>query len=486
MATPGVMIRFRDKVSSIDEHNKVLAQNGSVLWGLWLKAFENKNEILKQLNKRKVDRIYIADTSSKAKPSIYVCDVKRVVAEASDVDDNLIPEYYRGRKSEVPIWFELASKIGAIDADKKLVDLLGVPTIYLLDYDAHGNIINAAPQRRYDLQMNDKARWALLLSDIHLGDDHAFRYPILKTKTDLSPQRTLAEVLREDLTSLGAIEEIGCVIISGDILTRGAWTAPHKVEDKQLSGFDLAKLFLEDLSAAVSVDRRHFFMVPGNHDIVRKVADPSQMQEALLHYSHEQGFRTLREEFCDVYKLSPLNYVAHLSLGDKRLILGMLNSAYLNEETKFSEYGYVGDDADKVFEFLEQEDSEKVSKIVVLHHHVLPIYEKEIVSDGKISVTLDAVRLLRRAQEAGVSTIFHGHQHATKRMVFSASSAEMNKRSRDEGRLVTVVAAGSSGAKRDRLPKDETNAYALVDLSPIVPAVRMRRIYSDGRRGEDW
>jgi hypothetical protein len=454
MATPGVMIRFRDKVSSIDEHNKILAQNGSALWGLWLKAFENKNEVLAQLNKGKVDRIYIADTSSKAKPSIYVCDVKRVVAEANDVDENLIPEYYRARKSEVP--------------------------------DANGNIINAAPQRRYDLRISDNARWALLLSDIHLGDDHAFRYTISKAKTDTGPQRTLAEVLREDLTSIGAIEEIGCVIISGDILTRGAWSAPHKVEDKELSGFDLAKLFLEDLSAAVSVDRRHFFMVPGNHDIVRKVADSSQMQEALLHYSHEQGFRALREEFCDIYKLSPLNYVAQLSFGDKRLLLGMLNSAYLNEETKFAEYGYVGDDADKVFEFLEQEDSEKVSKIVVLHHHVLPIYEKEIVADGRISVTLDAVRLLRRAQEAGVSTIFHGHQHATKRMVFSASSAEMNKKSRNEGRLVTVVAAGSSGAKRDRLPKDETNAYALVDLSQIVPAVRMRRIYSDGRRGEDW
>jgi hypothetical protein len=125
---------------------------------------------LAHLNDREIDRIYIADTSSKSNPLIYVCDVKRIITKNADVDESLIPEYYRGRKEEVPIWFELASKIGAIDADKKLAALLGVPTIYFLDYDKNGNIINAAPQRRYDLKnINEKARWALLLSDIHLG-----------------------------------------------------------------------------------------------------------------------------------------------------------------------------------------------------------------------------------------------------------------------------------------------------------------------------
>jgi 3',5'-cyclic AMP phosphodiesterase CpdA len=276
------------------------------------------------------------------------------------------------------------------------------------------------------------------------------------------------------------------VIVSGDIVTKGAWFSPHKIEDEELTGLDLTKRFLDDLSRTVGVDRRHFFMVPGNHDIVRKATDASAVQEALLHYAHEQGFRTLREDFCDVYKLSPLNYVVKLIYGERKLLLGMLNSAYLNEDTKFAEYGYVGDDADKVFDLLE-EGAEGIAKIVVLHHHVLPVYEREVVAtSGKISVTLDAVRLLRRAQEVGVSTIVHGHQHSTKRMVFSANSAEMAREAREGGRLVTIVAAGSSGAKRDRLPADETNAYGLIDLSERVPSVKLRRIFASGRRGEDW
>ena len=101
-------------------------------------------------------------------------------------------------------------------------------------------------------------------------------------------------------------------------------------------------------------------------------------------------------------------------------------------------------------------------------------------------MTLDAARLLRQAQEANVSVVLHGHQHFTKKMTYSSISAEMTRECRDENRSLLVVAAGSSGAKRERLPADETNAYALVDLEAEVPAVTMRRIFSDGRRGESW
>lgn len=249
---------------------KEVYEKGSVLWGLWLKDFEDRNDILARLNSKLIDRIYIADTSSKSKPLIYVCDVKRVVAEGGSVDDSLIPDYYLPRKAEVPIWFELASRIGEINPDKTLIDLLGVPTIYFLEYDSSGSITNAAPQRRYDLKMKESNRWALLLSDVHLGADHAFRYPGEKQKTDTGSQRTLSEVLREDLASLDVLEKIGCVIISGDILTKGAWYISHVVGEQEFTGLQLAKLFLEDLSKTVLVDPRHFLMVPGNHDVVRK------------------------------------------------------------------------------------------------------------------------------------------------------------------------------------------------------------------------
>lgn len=156
MATPSVMLRFRDvDVFSVEEHNKIFKEKGSVLWGLWLKSFENAGEILKRLTAKSVDRIYIANTSRKSNPEIFVCDVKRIISNIADVDDALVPEYYQERKAEVPIWFELASRIAEIDADKRLKALLGVPTIYFLDYDQNSNVINSAPQRQYKLKARD-------------------------------------------------------------------------------------------------------------------------------------------------------------------------------------------------------------------------------------------------------------------------------------------------------------------------------------------
>lgn len=489
MATPSVMLRFRDTdVLSIDAHNKIFKEKGSVLWGLWLKAFEDKDEVIAKLKTVVTDRVYLANTTNKSKPEISICDVKRIITDEAQVDETLIPKYYRKRRDEVPVWFEVVSRIGAIDADQRLKSLLGVPTIYFLDYDKDNNIINTAPPRRYRLNAKAGARWVLLLSDIHLGDDHAFRYPVEKGKSDVNPKRTFSEVLKEDLAALKILDQIGCVIISGDILTKGAWSVTHETGAGQMTGLELAKKVLYDLAKEIGVDPSLFCMVPGNHDIVRKpTGSAPDLQEVLLHYSHESGFRALREEVSNVYKLSPLNYVAQIKYGNKTLLLGLLNSAYLNEATEFAEYGYVGDDADVVFDLLRRETSDAVTKIVVLHHHVLPVYEREVVAaNGKISMTLDAAGLLRQAQEANVAVVLHGHQHSTKRMTYSSASAEMTKECRSSDRSVIIVAAGSSGAKRERLPPDETNAYALIDLRKKNPAITMRRIYSDGRRGEEW
>ena len=399
-----------------------------------------------------------------------------------------VPKYYRSKIDEVPIWFELASRIQKIDADPTLGELLGVPTIYFLDYDQSGNIINSAPQREFRFSAEPDAQFVLHLSDIHLGDDHAFRYPVQADKTDTGSTRTLSDVLVDDLKENGALGKIGCVVISGDIVTKGAWWKKTEIAGQSSSGLELARLFLVDLSKRINVPRNMFFMVPGNHDIVRESqGSASAVQNYLLHYDHERGFRTLREDFCDIYKLSPLNYVARVSFKERTLVLGLLNSAYLNEKAGFSEYGFVGDDADKVFSILGSINARDVVKILVLHHHLLPVYEREFLGvDGKISLTLDAAKLLRQAQEANICIVLHGHEHAVKKMHYSSWGPTMNSALRDLTRSVALYAGGSIGVKSSRLPADESNAYGLIDLSDGPLSVRIRRIFSNGRKGEDW
>lgn len=489
MATPSVMIRFRDETyPAVKLHNEIFLNNGKALWGVWLKLFENKDEILKRLRQGGVgETIYIADTASKARPAVYLVDVGDVLTP-DQVDPVLVPEYYRSKINEVPIWFELRSKIKEIDADKALTNLLGVPTTYFVKYDVDGKIVGDAPQRDYTLTAVSGAKYALHLSDIHLGEDHGFRYPVTYDKISTIANRSLAEVLVEDLSKLGALGKIGCVIVSGDILTKGAWSKQLPVGVQEMAGLDLARLFLDDLSKKLNVPPNLFCLVPGNHDIVRDAkGNAEQVQAALLHYGHEAGFRALREEFAQVYKLSPLNYVARVKFGKRSLVLGLLNSAYLNEIVKFSEYGYVGDDAEFVFSLLNDVDQRDSTKILVLHHHLLPVYEREpIGSDGRIALTLDAAKLLRQAQEANISAILHGHQHAIKKMRYASWTAHMQPDFREMKNPLVVCAGGSAGAKQDRLPPDESNSYALIDVSEVVPTIQVRRIYASGRLGEDW
>ena len=89
-----------------------------------MKAFEDRDEVIAKLRKEHPDRIYLANTTNKSSPEISICDVGRIITDKADIDKNLVPEYYREKVDEVPIWFEVVSRIGAIDADERLKSLL--------------------------------------------------------------------------------------------------------------------------------------------------------------------------------------------------------------------------------------------------------------------------------------------------------------------------------------------------------------------------
>jgi len=485
------MIRFRDVegAHAVSSHNKLLESNGRVFWGLWLKQFENERDITRRLAElgASLEQIYIADTSQKANPTIYVATVSRVIIDSDNcaINPERVPNYYRNRIADVPIWFELSSKLIRLDVDDKLFAVLGVPTIYFLDYEK-GKVSNIEPQREFDKARNDSAQYILHLTDIHLGEDHGFRQPgPARLRTDTTNHLTLAEALRKDLIGIGAAGKVAAIVISGDVVTRGGWERTYRFGNSEILGSQAAQLFLENLSEALDVPPEWFFMVPGNHDIVRQKPTEAAATEFLLNYKHENGFRVLREEFCGIYKLAPLNYVVKLEIGKRKLLLGLLNSAYLNDQVGFNDYGFVGDDAESVFQIMA--GATDFSKILVLHHHVLPVYEREVLAkDNAISLTLDAANIMRRAQEVGVEFVLHGHQHFAKMMNFASWSSEMDKHLRPMDRKIRVVAGGSAGVKAERLPGGESNTYGLLDLSQADGDFRLRRIYSAGRLGDDW
>src|SRR4051794_18422140 len=64
--TPSLMLRFKDPPNdkTVAEHNAVFNARGSVLWGLWLKEFEEQASIAKLLSSETWPKpVYFADTT---------------------------------------------------------------------------------------------------------------------------------------------------------------------------------------------------------------------------------------------------------------------------------------------------------------------------------------------------------------------------------------------------------------------------------------
>ncbi len=101
----------------------------------------------------------------------------------------------------------------------------------------------------------------LHLSDIHFHKD--------QVGTTMDPNRHLrAELLKDAATECQKLQDIpAAIIISGDIAYQG---------DDDEYGFALK--WLEELAMACSTNAKSVFVVPGNHDVIRKVASRAVVQ----------------------------------------------------------------------------------------------------------------------------------------------------------------------------------------------------------------
>lgn len=125
---------------------------------------------------------------------------------------------------------------------------------------------------------------------LHISDIH-FRYPQCNTEMDADrPYRTyLIRDVRSRTTELGPVEAI---LVSGDIAFRGA---PEE--------YDAAYDWISKLADASGCSLERVFVVPGNHDVDRKIAlDSASIRNAQLAIARlpvDQREQELFEQFTD-------------------------------------------------------------------------------------------------------------------------------------------------------------------------------------------
>jgi len=469
MAAPVIALRFRDATPDVDtiaEHRKILDREARVGWGWWKKTFESADiaRISALLRDNQEIGIILIDRATERS---FQCACTGF-AEPSAVEPRIVPSYYREKIAETAGIFTLRT-IMDMKYDEALGDAIREQTflwIGTVSDPALGHVAVAAeaPGRSCILH----------LSDLHFGKDYGFRLES-EDQSIGNGRHTLSDCIVADLERLGLTNDVAAVVVTGDFMTHGNWSAAPR--SAALHEFDT-------LRRRLRLEKSQIVAVPGNHDVVR-YADPASIdvrENAVVkqaNYEHETMFRTFVDELVGRDWKASLNYVRRIHLGNADLDICVLNSCTI-AATEWTEYGYVGRNGlDAIADLAKQEIERPTFRFLALHHHLLPVANVEAPKSKGVTLTLDASEILAAAQRAGVNVALHGHQHKPKIALYQ--NLPLNGEA--AGGPIHVVANGSTGAKNDRLPPGERNTYCVFRLKADAIDVWVRELRLDAVAG---
>jgi 3',5'-cyclic AMP phosphodiesterase CpdA len=238
-----------------------------------------------------------------------------------------------------------------------------------------------------------------------------------------------------------------CVLITGDITNRAL---AHE--------FELAEVFLKELTDLLSIDKNRFLILPGNHDI-------SWDAEKSDHHKKYTAFKMFYERFFKTewsFKKTTKMIVDIPGIDEKILIIGF-NSCSV-ENSSWRGMGYISEHQfNEVENWLSKNDGDKFRiRLAALHHHVLPVHNYhpsfvdfnpdqnslEAENPPPVSSMLNASQLLKKCRKLKVSAILHGHAH-TQYSVRQTNFLEIDAKDSDHiSRSIAVIGTGTPSSER--------------------------------------
>lgn len=200
---------------------------------------------------------------------------------------------------------------------------------------------------------------------IHLSDMHF----------DASDRNTLPfKFIEDSLTSFitGLVGD-KILILGGDITYQGS-----------KRGYELAARFFESIVARTGLERSNIIVCPGNHDIMRH--EKFEGIDGFTYALRKDKALEFRRAHCYVLRAHDIEFIIN-------------NSAYHENH----QYGLA--DLDSVSECLTSPRPSSVARILVSHHHFMPLFENDT------SATRNAYGLISLADSHQVRLALHGHQH---------------------------------------------------------------------------
>lgn len=454
------LFRFRDVTDDdpIGSHRRIINDTSYVWWGWWKKDWERQPEQeLQALQENARSTGITIGLFELTRPSFFVAKVTDCIYTREPIhspEQDRTPRYYSQKK--VAAWLKLTS-VDEVDEGKFCQMFGNVPTGEETFFFAlnNGDALRAESPSTPDA-IPLLSSTVLHLSDIHLGSDYGF------AKTTGPGAASLSNLILSDLGD----EPPGLVVISGDFTTRA--------EANVLFNNGLG--FIRDLGDRLNVPRERFILVPGNHDI-------SLVDWQAHSYSHEESFRLFTKEFFGEVREYP--DLRAFRFPDGRILEVLsINSVRLRSQ-KEKQFGFV--EWELYERLLRKHRHEKdVLRIAVLHHHLVAAPRQERLDEehpeASISTTLDSGAVIEGLQRHGFTMALHGHQHvpAITRIARATRPNGHGSDVCDLADTLVVLAAGSAGAKQERLSDEmRDNSYNIVRFLPSHTEVEARR-YNPG------
>jgi len=503
MADPAVetiILRFRDlppeEVGTIAAHAAKIRERGFTWWGWWNKPGEKiPTEVFSHLAKSIAEKgaleVLLFDAGKKQVFEAACLEIKwdPACTKIRSPDETATPAYYAG--APCLAWFKLtrvSENDGSVLPSWSYVDVdnffEGGQSRYRPFHEKQVHSADELVQqqrtiwfvRRYrkgdtthEIRLLDSVQSVpadfpeeyrvssyqrlLWVSDLHfsLEDHHGF--PREKRAAEKVLAARIVEALRVN-------SQEGCagILVSGDL----TWRADP-------GEFREAVFFIKDLSRRLGLDDSYCLTSPGNHDI------PFSLEPWINGQWVDEVARTSSDAYASFYQSLFHRQPNEFLAAGRRLIvrrsipveIAALNSQRLKQkEGLFQGHGLVGDDqleyAATRMGWGRREADELPLRMVMLHHHLLPVSFREIPKAGaNYSVALDAEAVVRWVVERRVKIVLHGHQHQP---FYSKVTRESTPGKKDEHEFC-VLGLGSTGVEKSHLGEIAKNTFGVLDFS---------------------
>lgn len=407
-----IILRFRDLSVSdtIQRHNDICESLGYVWWGWWSKPQEKIPFDEFALLERKAHEndgleLFLFDSGKK-------CLYKELADQQRTIW--FIRNFEKGDSSH-----EIHSFSSSLNDDKNV-------------------------DQEFRILPTQDVLW---ISDLHFSNRH-HAFGILPGSDNRLQTR-----LHKELSELNQKEHtLSHIIISGDLTFEAS-------KEEYASALE----FVNFMRSTYNLNDNCYSICPGNHDL--KFSEKPYSEDDKVTIAYDSSKEAYIDFYRQVFGADPTEslYSIRRFLTPDLVPIEVIaiNSCLLQQDKDhFRGMGYVGNDQrDEIEGKLALTKGKKVFRILVMHHHLMPVmFSEEPKVSEMYSLTLDSEAISQFVLRNGINVVLHGHAHKE----FYSEIVRISK----EGsrKKYHVIGIGSAGATAADLSDGRKNMFGLLRI----------------------